>query len=249
MTKNQIEIYQGSDGKTLVEVKFEEDTIWLTQAQMVALFDRERSVITKHINNIFKEQELKKEAVCAKFAHTADDGKIYQVEHYNLDVIISVGYRVKSTQGTQFRIWATQRLKEYLIQGYAINEERLTQKQQEVQTLKDGIRILSRTIEDQQTDSDLNWLAHFTIGLELLDDYDHEQLDESGMTKKPAAYPSTEEYNELIDTMRADFASTIFGKEKDGGFQSAVVQISKGFADKDFYPSIEEKAATLLCPQ
>ncbi|MGV3763185.1 RhuM family protein [Parapedobacter sp.] len=246
MTENQIEIYQGSDGKTLVEVKFEEDTIWLTQAQMVVLFDRERSVITKHVNNIFKEQELKKEAVCAKFAHTADDGKAYQVEHYNLDVVISVGYRVKSTQGTRFRIWATQRLKEYLIRGYAINEQRLTQKQQEVRTLKDGIRILSRAIEEQRTDSHLGWLAHFAMGLELLDDYDHEQLDESGMTKKPAAYPTTEEYKELVDTMRADFASAIFGKEKDGGFQSAIVQISKGFADKDFYPSIEEKAATLL---
>ena len=246
MTENQIEIYQGSDGKTLVEVKFEDDTIWLTQAQMVALFDRERSVITKHVNNIFKEQELKKEAACAKFAHTADDGKTYQVEHYNLDVVISVGYRVKSTQGTRFRIWATQRLKEYLIQGYAINEQRLTQKQQEVRTLKDGIRILSRAIEEQQTDSHLGWLAHFAMGLELLDDYDHEQLDESGMTKKPAAYPTTEQYKELVDTMRADFASAIFGKEKDGGFQSAIVQISKGFADKDFYPSIEEKAATLL---
>src|SRR5690606_12412191 len=153
------------DGQTLVEVKFEQDTIWLTQAQMVALFDRERSVITKHINNIFKEQELKRESVCAKFAHTADDGKTYQVEHYNLDVIISIGYRVNSKRGTQFRIWATQRLKEYLMRGYAINEKRLAQKQLEVQTLKDGIRILSRAIEKQPTDGQLDWLAQFAKGL------------------------------------------------------------------------------------
>jgi len=165
---------------------------------------------------------------------------------YNLDVIISIGYRIKSHVATQFRQWATQRLKEYLVQGYAINEERLAQKQQEVQTLKDGIRILSRAIEGNIGEAKLDWLKHFAKGLELLDDYDHEQLDDKGLTKRPANYPESADYERIISMMRADFDSAIFGKEKDGSFQSAIAQISKGFGEEDFYPSIEEKAATLL---
>ena len=137
---------------------------------------------------------------------------------YNLDVIISIGYRIKSHVATQFRQWATQRLIEYLVQGYAINEKRLAQKQQEVQTLKDGIRILSRAIEGNIGEAKLDWLKHFAKGLELLDDYDHDQLDDKGLTKRPASYPEPSDYERIISTMRADFDSAIFGKEKDGSF-------------------------------
>lgn len=250
--ENQIEIYQGSDGQTQIEVKFEVDTVWLTQEQIAKLFGKGRSTITEHIGNVFKEGELEEKVVCREFRHTTPHGAIADktqeklIRHYNLDVIISVGYRVKSKQGTQFRIWATQRLKDYLVQGYAINEKRLAQKQQEVQTLKDGIRILSRTIEQKADDPNLEWLHHFAKGLELLDDYDHENLDAKGLSKKKAIYPELSDYQKVIWSMRSDFESGVFGKEKDKSFESAVSQISKGFDDEDFYPTLEEKAATLL---
>ncbi|GGC03785.1 RhuM family protein [Dyadobacter sediminis] len=240
---SKIEIYQSSDGQTQVEVKFEHGTAWLSQEQISKLFMRERSVITKHIGNVFKEGELDEESNVQNL-HIA--GADRPTKFYNLDVLISVGYRVKSSQGTKFRIWATQRLKDYLVQGYVINEQRLAQKQQEVQTLKDGIRILSRAIEDKINKTDFAWLGQFAKGLELLDDYDHEQLDVKGISTKEAVYPDILDYYRIVETMKADFESDVFGKEKDGSFQSALIQIGKGFGDIDFYPSIEEKAATLL---
>lgn len=166
---------------------------------------------------------------------------------YSLDVIISVGYRVKSIRGTQFRQWATKRLKDYLIEGVAINEQRLAQKNKEVQVLHDGIRILSRAIEVQAIDNEnYAWLHQFSVGLQLLDDYDHESLDEQGTHTTGADYPSMAEYMVLVEKMRAEFDSDVFGKEKDGGFDSAVHQIRQGFGDQEVYPSIEEKAAMRL---
>ncbi|TLV00348.1 RhuM family protein [Dyadobacter luticola] len=244
--ENQIEIYQSNDGHTQIDVMFGNDTVWLNRSQLAELFGRDVKTIGKHVNNVFFEGELEKLAVVANIATTAADGKIYQVDHYNLDVIISVGYRVKSQQGTQFRQWATQRLKDYLIQGYAINEKRLNQKEQEVQALKDGIRILSRAIETKMGDANQNLLEQFAKGLELLDDYDHEKLDLKGITTRQAKYPELSDYQNIIESMRRDFDSEIFGREKDDSFQSSVAQISKGFGEIDFYPSIEEKAATLL---
>lgn len=250
--ESQIEIYQGSDGQTQIEVKFEEDTVWLSQGQIAELFGKGRTTITEHIGNVFKEGELEEEVVCREFRHTTHHGAVAGktqekvVKHYNLDVIISVGYRVKSRQGIQFRIWATQRLKDYLVQGYAINEKRLAQKQQEVQTLKDGIRILSRAIEQKAGDQNPDWLNHFAKGLELLDDYDHENLDKKGLSKRKANYPGLADYQSVISSMRSEYESGVFGKEKDGSFLSAVSQIGKGFGEEDFYPTLEEKAATLL---
>jgi prophage maintenance system killer protein len=240
---NQIEIYQGSDGQTQIEVKFEEETVWLTQEQMVILFQRDQSVVSRHIRNVFRENELDEKSNMQKM-HIAHSDK--PVALYSLDVIISVGYRVKSQRGTQFRQWATQRLKDYLVQGYAINEKRLAQKQQEVQALKDGIRILSRAIEEKAGDQNLDWLNHFAKGLELLDDYDHENLDKKGLTKRKANYPGLADYQSVISSMRSEFESGVFGKEKDGSFESAISQIEKGFGEEDFYPTLEEKAATLL---
>ncbi|WP_026954125.1 RhuM family protein [Algoriphagus vanfongensis] len=249
--ENQIEIYQGTDGQTQIEVKFEGDTFWLPLQQISELFQRDKSVISRHIRNIYKEGELDRMSTVAKNATVQMEGQRKverEVEFYNLDLILSVGYRVNSKQGTQFRIWATKRLKDYLIQGYAINENRLAQKQQEVQTLKDGIRILSRAIQQKEEDRNLDfeWLNHFAKGLELLDDYDHENLDKKGLSKRKATYPELSEYQEVIKSMRSDFESGVFGKEKDGSFESAIAQISKGFGEKDFYPTLEEKAATLL---
>jgi len=241
--ENLIEIYQGNDGQTQIEVKFEQETVWLSQEQLVELFHRDQSVISRHIRKIFKEGELDEKSNMQKM-HIASSDK--PVAFYNLDVIISVGYRVKSQQGTQFRQWATQRLKDFLVQGYAINERRLSQKQQEVQTLKDGIRILSRAIEQKAQDQNLDWLNQFAKGLELLDDYDHENLDKKGLSKRQANYPELSDYKKVILAMRSDFESGVFGREKDRSFESSVAQISKGFGEEDFYPTLEEKAATLL---
>jgi len=213
---------------------------------LAEIFSVQRPAVVKHINNIYKSGELDPAATCSILEQVAADGKKRKMHLYNLDVIISVGYRVNSTKATQFRQWATQRLKDYLIQGYAINEKRLNQKQQEVQTLRDGIRILSRAIETKMGHADLTLLDQFAKGLELLDDYDHEKLDSKGITTRQAEFPDLTDYRNIIESMRRDFDSDIFGKEKDDSFQSSVAQISKGFADIDFYPSIEEKAATLL---
>ena len=250
--QNQIEIFQAPDGQAVVEVRFQQETVWLSQEQLSDLFDRDRTVIGRHIRNIFKEGELDASLVCADFAHTTQHGAIARKtqmsskKYYNLDVIISVGYRVKSPRGTQFRQWATHRLKDYLIQGYAINQKRLAQTQQEVKTLKSGIQILSRAIESKASEEGLAWLEQYAVGLALLDDYDHERLDKKGITFRKTYYPDLKAYQEIIEAMKKDFDSAVFGIEKDEGFYGAVAQIEKGFGANDFYPSMEEKAAMLL---
>ncbi len=228
--ENKIEIYQSRDNQAKVEVRFDKDTVWLSQAQIVSLFERDQSVISRHINNVFKEGELDIKSNMQKM-HIPNSDK--PVAYYNLDVIISVGYRVKSLRGTQFRIWATQRLKDYLVQGYAINENRLEQKNQEVRYLKTGIRILSRAIEQKAADENNEWLKHFAKGLELLDDYDHKKLDKSGRKPKNIVYPQYEEYLSLIAGMRSEFQSDVFARPKDESFLSSVNQIRQSFDGKD----------------
>jgi hypothetical protein len=230
--ENQVEIFESQDGIVL-DVQLSKETVWLTQEQLSLLFERDQSVISRHLTNVFKEGELIKESNMQKMQIAHSDKPILL---YNLDVIISVGYRVKSLRGTHFRQWATKRLKEYLIEGVAINEKRLAEKDKEIQVLHDGIRILSRVIEDTTSHQEnLSWLHHFNLGLKLLDDYDHESLDMKGNHTKAAHYPDSSEYYALIDSMRSEFNSDIFGKEKDGGFD-----------DQEIYPTIEEKAAMLL---
>ena len=247
-----IEIYYSSDGQTEIEVKFDNETVWLNQEQLSQLFERDRTVIGRHIRGIFNEEELVEEVVCADFAHTTQHGAIEgktqtrNTKYYNLDVIISVGYRVKSVRGTQFRQWASQRLKDYLVKGYSINQKRLEQTSQELHVLRSGIRILGRAIEEKAQEQETEWLNQFAKGLELLDDYDHENLDSTGLTRRETVYPTKEDYQLLIAQMRAEFSSDVFAIEKDYGFDSAINQITKGFGEQDFYPSIEEKAATLL---
>lgn len=247
MMENQIEIYTSPDGSTQIEVQFEGDTFWLNLNQISSLFEKDKSVISRHLKNVFTSGELIRDSVVAKNATTAQDGKTYAVEFYNLDAILSVGYRVNSKRGTQFRQWATKRLKDYLIEGIAINEKRLAQKNKEIQVLHDGIRILGRAIEDQALNNEnYAFLHQFSVGLQLLDDYDHESLDENGKHTNKAEYPSMAEYMDIVEKMRAEFNSDVFGKEKDGGFDSAVNQIRQGFGEQEVYPSIEEKAAMLL---
>lgn len=241
---NEIVIYHNSQNQIQLEVSFDGDTVWLNLNQLATLFGRDKSVISRHLNNIFKSEELQKTLVVAKNATTASDGKMYQVEFFNLDAIISVGYRVNSKQGIHFRQWASQRLKDYLIQGYTINKHRLKQKEQEVQVLKNGIQILSRAIEEKAGNNE--WLQQFFNGLKLLDDYDHEELDTKGLSNQEAKYPTLDDYNVLINDMVTDFDSAVFGKPKDDNFDSSIHQIAMGMGTEDFYPTLEEKAATLL---
>ncbi|MEI8054311.1 MAG: virulence protein RhuM/Fic/DOC family protein [Bacteroidota bacterium] len=244
--EKQIEMYTSADGFTQIEVQFEGDSFWLNLNQISSLFEKDKSVISRHLKNVFVSGELSKDSVVAKNATTASDGKTYEVEYFNLDAILSVGYRVNSIRGTQFRQWATQRLKDYLIEGVAINEKRLAQKNKEIKVLHDGIRILSRAIEEKASSEDFEWLHQFSLGLKLLDDYDHESLDIIGKHREKAKYPAIKEYIKLVEQMKIDVNSALFGKEKHEGFISAITSIQQQFDKKDIYLSLEEKASMLL---
>ena len=246
---NKVEIYQSANNSTEISVQFDEETVWLTQKQMSELFQTTPQNITIHLKNIFEEGELDEMSTCKDFLQVQMEGKrkiSRKQKFYNLDTIISIGYRVKSKVATQFRQWATQRLKDYLVQGYAINEKRLAQKQQEVEYLKTGIRILKRAIGQQATEDDSQMLRVFAKGLALLDDYDHQTLETKGKTLREAVYPSLAQYMQLIDTMYSEFASDVFAQPKDNSFHSSINQIAQSFGGVELYPSIEEKGANLL---
>ena len=246
---NQIEIYKTDDNQTEVEVRFEENTVWLSQKQMGELFEKDTDTIGLHLKNIYKSGELQELSTTEDSSVVQKEGKRMvrrKTKFYNLDAIISVGYRVNSKRGVQFRQWATQRLKDYLVQGYAINKKRLAQKQQEVEYLKTGIRIVSRAIEEATNDETRAVFRLFSKGLTLLDDYDHETLDNAGTTKQEFVYPSLHDYMKLIHSMYSEFKSDLFAQPKDDSFQSSVAQIKQGFSGKDLYPTLEEKAANLL---
>ncbi|MEA3447523.1 MAG: RhuM family protein [Bacteroidota bacterium] len=247
--QNKIEIYKTEDKQTVVEVKFEQETIWLTQKQMAELFNKDVRTINEHIKTIYKTGELIENATIRNFRIVRQEGRrsvSREIDHYNLDMIISVGYRVNSVRGTQFRIWATQRLKDFLVKGYAINEKRLEQKQQEVIQLKTGIQILSRAIEEKDQEQANEILTVFSKGLELLDDYDHEALDTKGNSRQKTVFPEYNNYFAFIETMYSEFESDVFAKPKDNSFHSSIKQIAQTFNGKELYQSLEEKAANLL---
>ena len=247
--ENKIEIYQSANNNTEISVQFDKETVWLTQKQMSELFQTTPQNITIHLKNIFEEGELNEKSTCKDFLQVQMEGKrkiSRKQKFYNLDTILSIGYRVKSKVATQFRQWATQRLKDYLVQGYAINEKRLAQKQQEVEYLKTGIRILNRAIEQQATEDDSQVLRVFAKGLALLDDYDHQTLQTKGESVRAAVYPSYNQYMQLIHTMYSEFASDVFAQPKDDSFHSSINQIAQSFGGVELYPSIEEKGANLL---
>jgi len=249
MNKGEIIIYQMPDGFTNLDVRLEDETLWLTQAQMVMLFGRDQSVISKHIRNIFKEGELDRDSVYANFAYTATDGKLYDVDHYNLDVIISVGYRVKSKQGTQFRIWANSVLKEYLIKGYVIDQR---VKVEQLEELKQTVKLLSNVLNAKSLTANeatglLKVITDYTYALDTLDKYDYQSLEITETTTETSFRATYENATEAIDTLRRKFGSGgLFGNEKDQSFQSSINTIYQTFDSKDLYPSIEEKAAMLL---
>jgi prophage maintenance system killer protein len=250
--ENQIEIYQTKSKDLRVEVQFDGDTVWLTQAQMALLFSQTKQNVSLHINNIFKERELPKGSVVKESLTTASDGKKYKTLYYNLDVIISVGYRVKSKQGTQFRQWATQRLKDYLVKGYAINEQRLKASQQQLSELRRSMKLLENVVHQKQLTSDeavglLKVVTAYSHALDLLDKYDHQQL-QIPSARKVAVKKLT--YAEAIKQIglwrKQQNAGKLFGNEKDESFQSSLQTIYQTFGGKDLYPSLHEKAANLL---
>ncbi|MEY4791582.1 MAG: hypothetical protein RIT34_389 [Bacteroidota bacterium] len=246
MQQGQIEIFK-TQRDTEVRLKLENETLWLDAHHIAEIFDVKRPAVVKHISNIYKANELNQLSTCSILEQIALDGKKRKMNFYNLDVILSVGYRINSVKATQFRQWATKRLKDYLVEGVAINEKRLAQKNKEIQVLHDGIRILSRAIEEQaNSNANYAWLQQFSIGLQLLDDYDHETLDTKGINSKAAIYPELDDYLVLVAQMRAEFNTAVFGKLKDGSFDSAIHQIKQSFGLEELYSSLEEKAAMLL---
>ena len=252
MNSSNIEIYQLEDGKTEINVQLDNETVWLNLSQMVDLFERDKSVISRHINNVFKEKELNRNSVVAKNATTATDDKIYQVDYYNLDVIISVGYRIKSRRATQFRIWANKILKEYLIKGYSLNEKRLEQKTEQLKELKDSVKLLGQVLNYKALTNDesiglLKIISDYAYALDILDRYDYQSLeikDTSGKEIYQLTYEEAIRQIELVKKVHG--TSDLFGHEKDDSFQSSVSTIYQTFGGIDLYPSIEEKAANLL---
>lgn len=250
--KGEIVIYKTSDGKTRLNVKLEEETVWLTQTQMVSLFQTTKQNVSLHINNIFKEGELAGNSVVKEYLTTAADGKTYKTKYYNLDVIISVGYRVKSKRGTQFRIWANSVLKDYLIRGYALNEKRLKEQTEKVKEIERTLEIFSNVVEQYQLDRDefsgvLKVVTDYTRALDLLDEYDHQKLKIVQTNKDELFKIDYDSAKKIIKKLKEKFGSSaLFGKEKDQSFKGTIGAVYQTFGKKQLYPSIEEKAAHLL---
>jgi len=255
MEKSEIKIYKTPEGKTSIEVKLEKDTVWLNLNQMAELFERDKSVISRHVTNIYKEGELNKESTVAKIATVQKEGKrkiIRNIEYFNLDVIISVGYRIKSKRGTQFRIWANQVIKDYLIKGYAINQQLLQKQVKQLNELKETIKILGNTLEYKELTSGeskglLKIISDYSYALEILDQYDYQTLKIENTSGKEIYQLTYEEAVKQIELVKKTYGnSELFGHEKDNSFKSSIATIYQTFDGIDLYPSIEEKAANLL---
>ena len=247
--KSEIILYQTQDSDISIDVLVENETVWLSQVQMAQLFDTTKANITIHVGNVFKEGELEKKSGSKESLLPAPDGKKYKTNLYNLDVIISVGYRVKSQRGTQFRIWANKILKDYILKGYAIND-RL--KLEQYHDLKQTIKLLSNVIQNKELTADeqqglLQVITDYTYALDTLDKYDYQQLAINKTTEKNEFRATYEMAMEAIDVLRKKFGSgNLFGNEKDRSFESSINTIYQTFDGKELYPSVEEKAAMLL---
>ncbi len=252
---NQIIIYQTEDGQTQIDVRMENDMIWLTRQQIAVLFGRDYKTISKHINNALKE-ELADSVVVAKIANTTQHGAIegktqtHEIDYFNLEVITSVGYRVKSKRGVQFRQWANKVLKQYLVKGYAVNER---MRKEQIGELRQLVGMLGRTIQSQpllsndETNALFEVVTDYTYALDTLDNYDYERLTINKTTKEEPFHATYENAMEAIDGLREKFGgSVLFGNEKDDSFKSSIGQIYQTFGGEELYPSVEEKAAMLL---
>ncbi len=255
MQTGEIIIYQALDGKTQIEVKLEQESVWLNQYQMAELFDTDRTSIVKHIKNIYLSEELAENTTCAKIAQVRLEGKRHiqrSIDHYNLDLIISVGYRVNSKRGTQFRIWANTVLKDYLVKGYSINEKLLRDKSNQLEDLKKTVKLLGNVIENKNLNTDeatglLKVITDYTYALDVLDKYDHQALELGPTTEKELFQINYPEAIKAIKGLHTKFGgSNLFGNEKDESFQGSLAAIYQTFGGNYVYPSVEEKAANLL---
>ena len=244
---SSLEIYR-SEGETQIDVRFENETVWLSLNQISSMFARDKSVVSRHLKNIYSSGELDQNSTVAKNATVQIEGGrqvIRELEFYNLDVIISIGYRVNSKVGTHFRQWATQRLKDYLIKGYTVNQERLSQLQQSFQLIREA--ALSEDFSKSQVKEIIDVLADYAIGLDILDGFDKQNLELGMVQPNPVFQISYQEAKLAIEELRIKFGgSALFGNEKDDSFKSSISTINQTFDGKELYPSVEEKAAHLL---
>lgn len=253
MEKNQIVIYQTDDGRTTIDVRLDGDTVWLTQLQMAELFATDRTSIVRHINNIYHTEELDRESTCAKIAQVREEGKrrvARSIPFFNLDMIISVGYRVNSKRGTQFRQWANRILKDYLVKGYAISEKI---RKEQIGELRQLVQMVGRTIQNQPLPSNdenqalFDIIVDYTYALDTLDDYDYQRLSIEKTTLEERFHATYDNAMKTIEVLREKFGGSIlFGNEKDDSFKSSIGQIYQTFGGEELYPSVEEKAAMLL---
>ena len=251
--ENKIVIYQTEDGQTQIDVRMENETVWLTQAQMAELFQTDRTSIVRHINNIYKVEELERDATCAKIAQVQKEGERTVrrlVSYFNLDMIISVGYRVNSKRGVKFRQWANRVLKQYLMKGYAVNERI---RREQIGELRQLVQLVGRTLQNREMSSEvesqdlLDVVVDYTYALDTLDNYDYERLSIDKITPEESFRATYEGAMREIERLRERFGgSVLFGNEKDDSFKSSIGQIYQTFGGEELYPSVEEKAAMLL---
>ncbi|PRZ02249.1 virulence protein RhuM/Fic/DOC family protein [Marinilabilia salmonicolor] len=255
MKDTEIEIFQSEDGVTEVQVKFEKETVWLSQKQMAHLFDKNTDTIGLHLRNIYKSGELDTESTTEESSVVQQEGKRRvkrKLNLYNLDAIISVGYRVNSKRGIQFRKWATQKLKEYLIKGYAINEQRLAQKNEQLKELQKTVRILDKglnfkTLSNNESIGLLKIITDYSYALDVLDQYDYQKLEINNTSEKELFHLTYKDAIKQIRIVKDTYGnSDLFGHEKDESFKSSIATIYQTFQGIELYPSIEEKAANLL---
>jgi prophage maintenance system killer protein len=251
----EIVIYQAPDGQTAIDVKLENETVWLNLIQISNLFGKDKSVISRHLKNIYSEGELDKEATVAKNATVQTEGSrkvAREIEYYNLDAILSIGYRVNSKRGTQFRIWANQILRDYLVKGYAINQKHLQEQSRQLEELKQTVKLLGNVVDNKDLTSDeatglLKVVTDYTYALDVLDQYDHQVLEIQDTTSEELFQITYSEAMKAIKGLRDKFGgSALFGNEKDESFKGSLSAIYQTFSGQYLYPSIEEKAANLL---
>ena len=248
--RGEIIIYRAEDNTVQLDVRMENETVWLTQKQMADLFGVKRPAITKHLRNIFIEGELNPNSVSSILEHTAADGKVYSTQFYNLDAILSVGYRVNSKRAIAFRQWSSKILKEFIVKGYAINEKI---RREQLSDLRQLVQIVGRTVQSKavesadETQAIFDVVLDYTYALDTLDNYDYERLTVKETTPEERFHATYENAMQTISALREKFGgSTLFGNEKDDSFKSSIGQIYQTFGGKDLYPSVEEKAAMLL---
>ncbi|MCD6113124.1 MAG: type II toxin-antitoxin system death-on-curing family toxin [Bacteroidales bacterium] len=255
MEKSEIKIYKTPDGQTSIEVKLEKETVWLSQKQMAELFDKDSDTIGLHLRNVYKSGELEEFSTTEKYSVVRQEGKRKvkrQIKFYNLDAIISVGYRVNSKRGVLFRKWATQLLKDYLIKGYAINQQRLEKQVGQLNELKETLKLLGNALEYKELTNDesrglLKIISDYSYALEILDQYDYQTLKIKNTSGKEVYQLTYEEAIKQIELVKKTYGnSELFGHEKDDSFKSSIATIYQTFDEVDLYPSIEEKAANLL---